>query len=226
MIDNKANNDSERLDVLKIPSGIMAIVLVGALGCASDKSGAIVDGADAGECDAPQRGGDAAQTPLPHLDPGSPEPRAVDRAVVVLEPTDGNQAGGIIHFVQQGDGVALTAEVDGLTTGKHAYHVHVFGDCTKSDGSSAGTHLNFEGSSLQPSHDDKKAITGNLGDLVADADGKATAGQTIRGASLSGPYSIIGRSVVIHELANDPAHPPMGATGKRVACGVIGIAEP
>ena len=47
----------------------------------------------------------------------------------------------------------------------------------------------------------------------------------IKHATLHGPYTIIGRSVVVHAKPNDPASPPMGEAGSRLACGVIGIGE-
>ena len=40
--------------------------------------------------------------------------------------------------------------VEGLPAGTHGYHVHMYGDCSSDDGTSAGPHLNFHG----PSHHD------------------------------------------------------------------------
>ena len=118
----------------------------------------------------------------------------------------------------------VKAEVSHLPSGKHAYHVHLYGDCSGPQGKTAGTHFNFQGSSKAPS-DKIDRITGNLGNLEADADGNATAETVIEYATLHGPYAIIGRSVVVHTKRNDPSSPPMGAAGSRLACGVIGIDE-
>lgn len=146
-------------------------------------------------------------------------------AVAVLHATEGNEVGGTVRFAPADGGLRVNAEVSDLPGDRHAYHVHLYGDCSADDGTSAGTHFNFLGSSTNPPADIDR-ITGNLGDLDADAEGKATHAALVENASLTGPKSIIGRSVVVHASANDPEQPPIGAAGPRLACGVIGIAEP
>jgi Cu-Zn family superoxide dismutase len=158
------------------------------------------------------------------VDPGDPSSAAVTRAVAVLQPTQGNQAHGSISFTQTGQGLRVQAQLQGLKPGTHAYHVHLYGDCSAPDGKSAGTHFNFQGSSENPPEDIQR-ITGNLGELEADADGKASADSIVEMASLQGDHSIIGRAVIVHERGNDPDSPPMGDTGARIACGVIGVGE-
>ena len=111
-------------------------------------------------------------------------------------------------------------EVEGLPPGKHAFHVHAYGDCSADDGSSAGPHFDFKGSFTQQQADH---IAGDLGELSADAGGKAHLEASIRDATLQGPYSVIGRSIVVHESPNDTTKPPEGNAGGRVACAVIGI---
>jgi Cu-Zn family superoxide dismutase len=156
------------------------------------------------------------------VDPGATEPMAVEEVVAVLAPTKGNKVKGTVRFRAVGDGLEVTTDVTGLKMGKHAFHVHVFGDCSSPDGESAGEHFNFSGSSLAPT---EKIITGDLGELTADRTGKATLTANVPQASLQGKFSIVGRAVVIHEKANDPNQTPDGGAGKRLACGVIGIAH-
>lgn len=150
-------------------------------------------------------------------------------AIAVLHPTKGNDVSGTVKFTQSDLGVQVVAEVKGLTEGVHAMHVHIYGDCTAADASSAGTHFNFQGSSLNPPPDISR-ITGNLGELKADAQvddqGSATLREIFQEVRITGPKSIIGRAVIVHEKGNDMSQPPMGATGARLACGVIGIANP
>lgn len=161
---------------------------------------------------------------LPYIDPGAESPESINRAVALLMPAQGSNVRGVVRFEQQADGVSVTTEIEGLPSGAQAYHIHVYGDCTSDDAESAGTHFNFEGSSLDPP-DDIQRITGNLGDLVPGEDGKATGETMLPTATLHGPYSIVGRSVVVHEQRNDPSQPPIGGAGGRIACGVIGIDE-
>lgn len=157
-------------------------------------------------------------------DPGNAESPEISRAIAVLHPTQGQEVQGTIAFTQTPEGVQVKAEVTHLPSGKHAYHVHLYGDCSGPEGKTAGTHFNFQGASKAPP-DNIGRITGNLGNLEADADGNATAETVIEHATLHGPYAIIGRSVVVHAQPNDPSSPPMGAAGSRLACGVIGIDE-
>lgn len=159
-------------------------------------------------------------------DPGATDGTPVSRAVAVLTPMKGSKVQGTIAFSSQDNGgLQVKAEVAGLPPKSvHAFHVHLFGDCSGDDGKTAGTHFNFTGSSENPGEHIER-ITGNLGELTADGNGKASATATIEKASLQGQYSIVGRSVVVHEKGNDPKSPPIGAAGGRLACGVIGIAD-
>lgn len=146
-------------------------------------------------------------------------------AVAVLHGTQGNDdVSATIRFTPKDGGLAYTTEAKGLKPGKHGYHIHLYGDCSSDDGKSAGTHFNLKGSSENPP-EDIDHITGDLGELDAGDDGSASDDGMLDGASLTGAKAIIGRGVIIHEKANDPKQPPIGAAGSRQACGVVGIAE-
>jgi superoxide dismutase, Cu-Zn family len=156
-----------------------------------------------------------------YVDPGAAEPMPVDEVIAVLAPTRGNKARGTVRFRDTGDGLEIVADVTGLPKGPHAFHVHMFGDCSSPDAESAGDHFHFTGSSLAPA---EHVITGDLGELEASAAGKATRTATIKDAAVHGKFSILGRSVVVHEKGNDHTKTPDGGAGKRLACGVIGVA--
>lgn len=145
----------------------------------------------------------------------------VTSAVAVVNPTNGNKAKGTVTFSEGGNGVQVKAEFSGLPQGKHGFHVHLYGDCSASDGTSAGTHFNFEGSSKNPPANIDR-ITGNLGNVEAGSNGSATADTTISNTTLK---AILGRAVIVHAKENDPTQPPIGAAGARLGCGVIGIAN-
>lgn len=158
-----------------------------------------------------------------YVDPGGDQPQRVREAVAVLRPTSGNRAQGLVLFRETDDGLDVFTTVTGLPDGEHAYHVHVFGDCSAPDASSAGPHFHFTGSSLSK---EATEITGNLGEIYAAAGKSPTHQARIPRASLQGGYSILGRAVIIHERGNDPKRPPDGDAGARLACGVIGIGNP
>ena len=147
------------------------------------------------------------------------------RAVAKLYPTNGNKVTGTVTFTPADNGLKVRTEASGLTPGEHGYHLHIYGDCTAADGTSAGTHFNLQGSSLNPPKDIDR-ITGDLGNLDAGEDGNASHEAVIENAKLTGAKSIIGRSVIVHEKPNDPSQPPIGAAGSRLACGVVGIGNP
>lgn len=158
------------------------------------------------------------------VDPGAKDGAMVTKAIAVMHPTKDNKAAGVVRFQKAGHALKVTAEMTGLPKGKHAYHIHLLGDCSGDDGKTAGTHFNLAGSSKKPPADIKR-ITGNLGHLVAEKNGDANSETLLENASLGGPFSILGRAVIVHEKPNDPKSPPIGAAGGRVACGVIGITE-
>lgn len=171
-----------------------------------------------------------AGEPGPWLDPGAPGLQPVQAAVALLQPTGDRESGaegarGEVYFEHDEQGLRVTARVQGLPPGAHAYHVHLRGDCSGAAGKSAGPHFNFSGPSAPPP-DDVGRITGNLGELRADARGDAQHQGRVEDASLTGPYSIVGRAVVVHAKGNDAAQPPAGAAGARLACGVIGLTKP
>jgi Cu-Zn family superoxide dismutase len=156
------------------------------------------------------------------VDPGGGgSRRPVTELVAVLHSTETGKPIGTTRFVDSGQGALhLFTMIDGLSPGRHAYHVHVFGDCSAPDATSAGPHFHFTGSSFDKS---VNIVTGNLGELTVDAEGKAVHEVQRALAKIHGPFSLIGRAVVIHEGPNDPLSPPDGAAGARIACGVIGI---
>lgn len=137
-----------------------------------------------------------------------------------LQPTQGNTAKGWVMFESMGDHVHVTAEVSGLTPGKHGFHIHEKGDCSSPDGKSAGGHFNPEGKP-HGGPDASERHHGDLGNLEAGADGLARYERMDFTIRLEGPNSILGRAIIVHAGEDDLTSQPTGAAGARVACGVI-----
>ena len=145
-------------------------------------------------------------------------------AVAVLMPTEGGTVGGVVTFSKVEGGVRVIADIVDLAPGPHGIHIHEFGDCRAADGASAGGHYN----PLNNPHgapDAQKRHVGDLGNIIADANGLAALDIVDTHLALEGPHSIIGRSVVLHAKADDFKTQPHGNAGARLACGVIGIAR-
>lgn len=149
------------------------------------------------------------------------------KAVCVLKGSDSAQ--GTVFFSQAAsDGaVQVTGSISGLDKGEHGFHVHEFGDNTNGC-ISAGPHFNPKGC-VHGAPGDEIRHVGDLGNVIAGDNGVANITITDSSISLSGPNSIMGRTVVIHADRDDlgkGGHElslTTGNAGGRLACGVIGI---
>lgn len=148
----------------------------------------------------------------------------ITKAVAVLHPTQGGNVKGVVTFTKDGDNLKVAADLEGLTPGKHGFHIHQFGDESAPDGTSAGDHFNPT-SQRHGGPTDVQHHMGDMGNIEAQSDGKAHLEMTLSGVSLTGANSIIGRSVVVHEKEDDMMSQPAGNSGTRLAVGVIGIAQ-
>ncbi|KAH7721431.1 superoxide dismutase [Aphelenchoides avenae] len=127
---------------------------------------------------------------------------------------------GVIDFttVDTQDKVLVNGTITGLSPENHGFHIHEFGDYGNNC-LATGDHFNPRGATHGGRESPQRHV-GDLGNVVADADGTAHFSFEDSLISLNGPESIIGRAVVVH------ANPDPGTTansGPRVACGVIGI---
>jgi superoxide dismutase, Cu-Zn family len=149
----------------------------------------------------------------------------VAKAIAVLNPTQNNKITGTVTFSKTETGVKVVADIKGLTPGSHGFHIHQFGDCSAPNADSAGGHYNPAGK-MHGAPESPERHAGDFGNLIADSNGRAYLERTDAVISLSGPNSIIGRGVIVHEASDDMTTQPTGNAGGRVACGVIGIAGP
>lgn len=153
------------------------------------------------------------------------DPAPTTKAIAALFPTKDNHVSGTVTFTKVEDGIKVVADVEGLTPGEHGFHIHEFGDCSAPDGASAGGHFNPTGHQ-HGGPDAENRHVGDLGNLTADATGKAHYERVDKQLALDGPHSILGHSVIVHAKADDMKTQPTGNAGARVACGVIGAAKP
>jgi len=156
----------------------------------------------------------------------SAENAPVMKAVAVLHSTAGQKCHGVVRFTQEGESVKVVADIEGLTPNqKHAFHIHQYGDCSAADGMSAGGHYNPEGHQ-HGLPDGENRHAGDLGNVQADDQGKAHYEITVKNISVMGANNpIVGRGVIVHAKVDDGSQ-PVGNAGGRIACGVIGVANP
>ena len=148
----------------------------------------------------------------------------VTKALAVITPIGESGVRGVVTFIQEKNAVRIVTELSGLTPGKHGFHIHEFGDRSSPDGMSAGGHFNPKNTAHGDPYE-KESHAGDLGNIEADRSGKATYNRLNFNISLTGPNSIIGRSVVIKEKPDDLKTQPGGGAGARIAWGVIGLAS-
>uniref|UniRef100_A0A077KEW3 Superoxide dismutase [Cu-Zn] n=1 Tax=Penaeus japonicus TaxID=27405 RepID=A0A077KEW3_PENJP len=118
--------------------------------------------------------------------------------------------------------------ITNLSPGLHGFHIHEFGDL--SDGCrTIGAHFNpFK--RLHGSPDYRERHVGDLGNVLADQNGRAEVNITDPIISLAGPYSVVGRALDVHagedDLGDGGNEKSLkgGNAGRRLACGVIGYA--
>lgn len=149
----------------------------------------------------------------------------VKRAICRIIGTQGNEKiKGTVHFIREGANVRIKAEVEGLSPGEHGFHVHRWGDITCTDGVCAGGHFNPT-ATKHGAPDGAERHIGDLGNLNADASGKATYDRLDSVLKLDGAHGCIGRAIIIHAKPDDWSQ-PTGNAGARIAYGVIGIDDP
>lgn len=143
-------------------------------------------------------------------------------ATATLVATSGNTVNGTLKFHEPKNLVVhIKGTIEGLSPGKHGFHIHVNGNCDSPDGMSAGGHFSPAGG-RHGAPASKERHMGDLGNIEADANGRAVVDMTVPGVSIAlmGMASIADRSIVIHAKEDDYSD-PAGNSGARVACGVI-----
>lgn len=117
-----------------------------------------------------------------------------------------------------------------MKQGLHGFHIHEFGDNTNGC-ISAGSHFNPD-KKEHGGPTDAERHAGDLGNIEANAEGIAKISINDKQISLTGPNSIVGRTVVVHADPDDlgkgghELSKTTGNAGGRLACAVIGLAQP
>ena len=137
---------------------------------------------------------------------------------------------GTIHLEETGDGLKIDYEIRGLYDGLHGFHIHEYGDLT--DGcTSACAHFNPDNTT----HGGLTSDVRHMGDLgnISSKNRVSKGSLFLPKAKLDGSkYGVLGRMMIVHADEDDLGQGgneeslKTGNAGKRLACGVIGLAEP
>jgi len=142
-------------------------------------------------------------------------------AVCFLLPTQFSNITGSVWFFVNGSSTTVVGQLHQIS-GVHGMHIHQFGDLRADNGLASGGHWNPNAAPhgippYTPRH------VGDMGNIYSyDNNGTAWYYHSNDLLPLSGPSSIIGRTLTVH-ISPDDCSNPTGAAGTRLAQCVVGI---
>ena len=147
-------------------------------------------------------------------------------AVAIIGAASGSDLTGIAMFMQEGDTITVFIEIEGVSPGLHAVHIHESGDCGAADGTSAGGHWNPT-DAPHGKWGEGEFHLGDLGNIEVGADG---IGQFELMTDLweigtGSDLDIVGKGIIVHAGADDFTSQPSGNAGARIGCGAIELVE-
>jgi len=148
-------------------------------------------------------------------------------AVCVMTGHGSGYVVGVLGLSQEEGGpLSIKGVVEGLSPGKHGFHIHVNGSL-EDDCKAAGSHYNPYQKLHGAPEDDERHI-GDLGNIVVEEEGVVFIDMQDNLASIIDPdHSIIGRAIVVHEGEDDlgkggnEESTSTGNAGARAGCCII-----
>jgi Cu-Zn family superoxide dismutase len=151
------------------------------------------------------------------------QPVGGQTAMATLFAADGSPRGRV-QATDTGGAIRLMITGEGLPAGSHGVHIHMTGNCTPPDFSSAGGHWNPTGRE-HGKNNPQGMHMGDLPNLLIGTDGRGSLEITIADASVSdGSNPLLdadGAAMVVHAGPDDLMTDPSGNSGGRIACGVF-----
>lgn len=144
------------------------------------------------------------------------------QVTINLDSKSGSRTTGTATFMTDAAGkVTLKIDLKNAPPGAHGVHIHETGDCSSTDGESAGPHWNPKADTHGKMG--KGHHMGDVGNITVGSDGTGTltitSDQWTLGAG--GMNDVTGHAVVVHLKGDDFTTQPSGGSGGRIACGVI-----
>lgn len=144
-------------------------------------------------------------------------------ATANITSASGSNLTGQATFTKENDNqIKFELEIQNVSEGSHAVHLHEKGDCSASDAKSAGGHWN----PTNEKHGKRGTDSfhkGDIGNIDVGTNGKGSMSLTIDGWCIGGAEdcNILNKAVIIHAQGDDFTSQPSGDAGDRIGCGVI-----
>ncbi len=148
------------------------------------------------------------------------------QANAVIGSTNDSGVTGTAVFIQNDDQITLMIEIQGASPGLHGVHIHENGDCSASDGSSAGGHWNPT-DVMHGKWGEGEFHLGDIGNITVGEDGTGSISLTtdLWEIGTGSDVDVVGKGIIVHADADDFISQPSGAAGMRIGCGVIVLSE-
>ena len=149
-------------------------------------------------------------------------PTPSKQATAVIGPASGSDLSGTAIFTQNGDTITLVVEIQNVSPGLHAVHIHEKGDCSAPDGTSAGGHWNPT-NVAHGKWGEGEFHLGDIGNMTVSEEGTGRIELTTNlwEIGTGSDIDIVGRGIIVHAGADDFTSQPSGAAGARIGCGAI-----
>jgi Cu-Zn family superoxide dismutase len=161
------------------------------------------------------------QSTIGQLKTGNPLSQPVLKSTIMT--VDGNdEEVGQVYLRPVDGGVQVYGKLMNMQPGKTvALHIHETGSCANM-GKAAGGHFNPD-NKPHSNPDDMNGHAGDLPNLTANENGVATINYVNKkiSAAEAGKYSVNRLAFIVHAGADDYTSQPSGASGDRIACGII-----
>jgi Cu-Zn family superoxide dismutase len=144
------------------------------------------------------------------------EQRNARRAVAIVGGGELDEISGVATFDEIRDGLLIALDLQGAPPGEHAIFV-----CSGRDCGDPGAHFN----PAKAAHGSRRADShhaGDLGNVFVDANGVGHFEVVCQDLSVhEGTSTVLGRTLVMFERADDFTTQPTGNAGRKLACGSI-----
>lgn len=138
-----------------------------------------------------------------------------------IEPSEGQTVAGNAVFAANGGKTTFVLQLEGLSPGEHAVHIHEHPDCAM-NGMAAMGHWNPTMEEhgkwgVPPFH------LGDIGNVTAGAEGRATLmfETDLWTVGDGAETDVTGHALMVHADPDDFTSQPAGNAGERIGCGVI-----